>query len=379
MLQLPDELIEGIATLAIEHAGDSPARTLALVSRHVRMLSFAPRWRLVRLVSANEVYRFAIFLDNLRKNERAPPVAELLLWVPGCGEVDEDLWALRGLKNVLGRLIQTIMPWLRPQCGDGHQALNWATQRVLAVLAPHLRRIGVAMEHHFETRLPATPFPVLEELSVSTAVSGSPQGFDWLSAVTLPRVRRLHLVLRSSRRIGSALDWRALAATTPGLTHLRLSGFVPDAVPALFTESSPLPPTVQRVVFEPNVKTSWATGPCCVGGTIPTPHLRRVDELPERVRADLRASAGELASRVALVSWSGGPPALLAERLTRHVHAAAIAGEFGSRSGIAPQTWDEGQLVLSHDMEKALAETAGKCWTEVCRHWVLCDGKLRLV
>jgi hypothetical protein len=372
MLQLPDEIVEDVVAQAIVHAGDVTACSLALVSRRMHALSFAPRWRLVHLLSANVIYRFAVLLGKLSKKGRVPPARALLLWMPATTYVDQHVWAPRGLKQALRGMFRVDQP--RPGPGSrleqGQYVLRWAAARVLAILSPQLQRLGTVTSVRKLPLAPpllATHFPVLEELAVSILSNPEVTGLGWLSAAALPRVRRLHFALYDA-----TVDWRALKALTPVLTHLRLSGLLPSAVPALIAGASPLPLGVRRVVFKPS-PSAWHPRLECVHGDAHVPAQRRINELVKGVREHLRANGGELGPRVALLGWQGGPhvPRKSAVAAGAVAGGVEIAQEFDSIRGERLQhwgesDWDEGQLVLGREMDEALVAIAGEFWLQTC-------------
>jgi hypothetical protein len=375
MLQLPDEIVEDVIAQAIVHAGDVTACSLALVSRRMHALSFAPRWRLVHLLSANVIYRFAVLLGKLSKKGRVPPVRALLLWMPETIYVDQRVWAPRGLKQALRGMYRVDQP--RPGPGSpikqGQDVLQWAAARVLAILSPQLLRLGTVISVR---NLPLAPplltthFPVLEELAVSI-LNPMTTGLGWLSAAALPRVRRLHFELCNCI---ATVDWRALKALTPVLTHLRLSGLLPKAVPELIAGPSPLPLGVRRVVFKPS-PSDWNLRPYCDHGEGEAHALarRRINDLVEGVRERLRVNGGELAPHVALLGWQGGPhvPCKSAVAMGAVAGGVEIAQEFDSIRGERLQywgesDWDEGQLVWGREMDEALVAMAGEFWLQTC-------------
>jgi hypothetical protein len=366
MPQLPDEIIEDVIAQAIVHAGDVTACSLALTSRRMRALSYALRWRVVHLLTGKAIYRFALLLGKLCKKRRAlPAITAVLLWNSSRVHVEEYIWAPRGLKHALNRIFQSKHPKPDPKSrvDQGRQVACWAAARILEILSPQIRRIGVVTADYTLSRdnpLLSTHFPVLEELAVYMDTEAlRPAGFDWVSATALPSVRRFHLELWSDDYV--PLDWSSLAAAMPGLTHFRLSGILPAAVPALLAGASPLPPGVRRIVFSPG---EW---PTCYHTGEHEPIWRRINELPERVRENLRAEGGELAHSVALVAWQRGPNFARNEACAGPT-SPAIASEFVPISGIhwSENDWEQGQLVLGREMDEALVAMAEKVWRQGC-------------
>jgi hypothetical protein len=332
---LPDDVLEHAFSYAIRGAEDETACALSLASRRFCVLSSSLRWRFVTLVLPNEVYRFAMFLKALRQanpelDGSVIPVRHLLIW--SIGEVEKRLWdpeewawkqsriaASAGLKARISHIFKgskapgarNLRPNpLRPLAYlNGDEALWWATRLVLEELTPGLRRLGIAGHDHARQLWPLLlgRSPHLEELVVSMPLY--PQNVVEARSLAktpkdLPVLRRLHVAVVKTMvcPFNNTTGLVLLASKAPRLTHLRLSGLLPNDVPALFAAGAcPLPLTVERITFQPSY-TAWGPLPHCqhVGGRR-IPERRRIVDMPISVCDYLRACTGDLTLRVALL------------------------------------------------------------------------------
>jgi hypothetical protein len=397
---LPDDVLDHVFSYAIRGAADETACALSLASRRFRALSSSLRWRFVALVLPNEVYRFAMFLKARRQanpelDGSVIPVRHLLIW--SIGKVEKRLWdpeewaweqsriaESAGLKARIGNIFKgskspgtkNLRPSpLRPLVYlNGEEAMWWATRLVLEELTPGLRRLGIAGAGNVHARrlwsLLLGRSPHLEELVVSMLeypLNKLEVNSLAKTSEDLPVLRRLHVAVEKTlrRSFDNTTELFLLASKAPTLTHLRLSGLLPNDVPELFEAGAcPLPRTVERITFQPSY-TAWGPLPQCqhVGG-LHIPERRRIVEMPISVRNYLRTCTGDFASRVALLDWEKGQ-----EMMTSFYEGClGQAGAAVSKDLTTPlNRWDEGQIVLGKDMEEVLAAMTDEVWLIECR------------
>jgi hypothetical protein len=151
---LPDELLQIICDLAITNARDVTARSLAIVSRRISVVSLSVAWRSLSFTMPNEAFLFALHLEA--NPNQILPVQNLLMWA--YGPVHSSLWSspkpntakqhsLFRLDSLWKKSEAPQTEPVREQFPDGRAAMDWAFRRILSGLAPTLRFVGYMAEN----------------------------------------------------------------------------------------------------------------------------------------------------------------------------------------------------------------------------------------
>jgi hypothetical protein len=365
MESLPDELLQIICDLAITNARDAAARSLAVVSRRVRVVSLSVAWRSLSLTMPNEAFLFALHLEA--HPGLILPVQNLLIWA--YGPVHPSLWkpstakqySLFGLDRLWKKSEAPQRKLPREQFPNGRATMDWAFRRILSGLAPTLRFVAYIAETPPTYAFLPVDLPHVEEIVIGISARtyfGNPPSLShrWFETPTFsseekwPSLRRLHMTVDHSSNL-DLLETavvgrlRALATLAPALTHLRLSCCLPSDFPMFAIRT--LPTSIQRITFQPR-PSSWASrfrsqDPWSPG---------RINTLPEQLQKQISSWRIPLGSRIALTNWEAGP-LILGQRYAAQ-YLGQVAGvlreDFNARHKGGRSHWDEGQLVLSDEL-----------------------------
>jgi hypothetical protein len=382
MESLPDELLQIICDLAITDARDATARSLAVVSRRVRVVSLSVAWRSLSFTMPNEAFLFALHLEA--HPEQILPVQNLLMWA--YGPVHPSLWSspkpntakqhsLFGLDRLWKKSEALQTDPIREEFPDGRAAMDWAFCRILSGLAPTLRFVGYMAENPPAYAFLPVDLPQVEEIVIGISARTYFNNYthlnlpcSWNTTPTFPleekwpSLRRLHMAVDNSSNLdllGTAVAGRlrTLARLAPALTHLRLSCCLPWDFAKFPTGT--LPTGIQRITFQPR-PSSWMNR---FRSRDPW-SSDRINTLPEQLQTYVSAWRIPLGSRIALTDWEAGPRVLKKRYAARYLGqvAGVLWENFNARHEGGRSHWDEGQLMLSDELTVRLMVNATATW-----------------